>query len=189
MKINNENNVTSRLLKFLLGMMTLVFLLTALINGCKKSSPPTQARKPAQPAQRAVAAPQAVPATTEKQKEPIANYVYNRRDRRDPFAPLIANRRRGAVGEGVRVPGTLKSYDISDFTVQGIARKNGVYFALLQSPDKKSFTVYEGLTIGLNEGVIESITKNAVVTREEFIDPFGNSKSRQIILELHKGEE
>ncbi len=171
------------------GMLFVLVIVLTISYGCKKSSKPARAKKAVQPAQQVVEVAPEIPASEEKKnKDDVAGYVYNRRERRDPFKPLIEAKGK-ATGEGLKTIGTLESYDISDFVVQGIARKGGQYLALLQSPDNKSFTVIKGVSIGFNNGTIEDITPNEVITKEEFTDPFGNLKSRQIILELHKGEK
>jgi Tfp pilus assembly protein PilP len=171
------------------GMLFVLVIVLTISYGCKKSSKPARAKKAVQPAQQVVEVAPEIPASeVKKDEDEIAGYVYNRRERRDPFKPLIESRKRSS-GKASTAIGTLESYDISDFVVQGIAKKGGNYFALLQSPDNKSFTVNKGVSIGFNNGTIEDITPNEVITREEFTDSFGNLKSRQIILELHKGEE
>jgi type IV pilus assembly protein PilP len=187
-KINNKVKERSgRTFGLFAVLLFLLVILLTLPYGCKKSSKPARTKKAVQPAQQVVEVAPELPAP-EKDKDDIGGYVYNRRERRDPFKPLIEAKGK-ATGAGIKTTGTLESYDISDFTVQGIARKGGQYLALLQSPDNKSFTVNKGLSIGFNNGMIVDITPNEVITKEEFTDPFGNLKSRQIILELHKGEE
>ena len=170
---------------FIVLLLVVAVLTLPVLYGCKKSSNPVPA-KPAPPVRQAVEVTPEAPAEEEKKKDP--GYLYNRRGRRDPFKPLIEIARR-STGESSKTMGTLESYDISDFSVLGIGTKGDRYFALLQSPDNKSFTVNKGDIIGLNNGKIDNITQNKVVTIEKYTDPFGKIKSRQIILELHKGEE
>ncbi len=188
-KQNKVKERSGRTFGLFAGLLFVLVIVLTLSYGCKKSSSPARAKKAVQPAQQMVEVAQEIPVTEEKKdKDDAAGYVYNRRERRDPFKPLIESKGR-RPGTSVKSMGTLESYDISDFVVQGIARKGDQYFALIQSPDNKSFTVNKGVLIGFNSGTIEEITPNEVITKEEFTDPFGNIKSRQIILELHKGEE
>ena len=187
MKIK-EKDRSGRTLGLFSGLLFVLVIVLTFSYGCKKSSRPALEKKAVQPAKQVVEVAQEIPAPEEKKDKVDAGYVYNRRDRRDPFKALIEAKGR-ASRKDLKTTGTLESYDISDFVVQGIARKGGQYFALIQSPDNKSFTVNKGVLIGFNSGTIEDITPNEVITREEFTDPFGNLKSRQIILELHKGEE
>ncbi len=60
---------------------------------------------------------------------------------------------------------------------------------LIRLPDKKNYTITEGMTIGLQGGKVEKITKDSVVIREFIKDYRGNIKPRDTILKLHKGEE
>ena len=186
LKKNKEKDRSGRLSGLFRGLLFVLVIVLTLSYGCKKSPRSERAKKTVQPRQQVVEVTQEIPASEEKKKNDITAYVYNRRERRDPFKPLIEDKGHKVTHHTI---GTLESYDISDFVVQGIARKGGQYFALLQSPDNKSFTVDKGDAIGLNNGTIEDITSNEVITKERYTDPFGNHKSRQIILELHKGEE
>jgi type IV pilus assembly protein PilP len=112
-------------------------------------------------------------------------YVYDRRDRRDPFVPLIIAKK---VETKDRQTGTLESYDISEFALAAIARKGGEYFALLVAPDKRSFTVYKGTIVGLSKGKVADISDDKVKLAEYSRDFRGKLKSRDITLELNKGE-
>ncbi|MBI4682826.1 MAG: pilus assembly protein PilP [Nitrospirae bacterium] len=116
-----------------------------------------------------------------------AGYLYEQRDRRDPFVPLILPKKSRQKGEGIKA-GFLESYDISEFTLAAIAMKGKEYFALLITPDNKSFTVTRGNVIGMNKGTVKDITKNTLVIVEYTRDYKGELKPRQIILEFHKGE-
>jgi type IV pilus assembly protein PilP len=112
-------------------------------------------------------------------------YVYNRRDRRDPFVPLIVAKK---VETKDRQTGTLESYDISEFDLAAIARKGEEYFALLVAPDKRSFTVYKGTVVGLSKGKVADISDDKVKLVEYSRDFRGKLRSRDITLELNKGE-
>jgi len=115
-------------------------------------------------------------------------YVYKPRGRRDPFMPLIKPKKEKAEKGGVKVRGTLESYDIGDFILVAIARKGDEYYALLVAPDNRSFTVKEGTIIGLHKGRVEKILDDKVIIIEHSKDYKGRMKTRQITLELRKGE-
>lgn len=177
-----------KMYKPLKSTMVLCCLLGSVLvfsMGCaeKPAPPPAQKVKPAVAANTAAPAPEE---TVQEAAEP-EGYVYERRDRRDPFVPLIIPKKSAPKGEGPRV-GTLESYDISDFSLAAIARKGKSYFALVTTPDNRSFTVSKGSTIGMNRGKVKDITKNTLVIVEYSRDFRGDIKPRQIILEFHKGE-
>jgi len=112
-------------------------------------------------------------------------YVYKRGDRRDPFEPLIKPKR---VKRAETKAGTLESYDLGDFSLVAIAKKGNEYYALLVTPDNRSFTVVKGMRIGLNRGRVKDISPDRVVLAESFRDYKGELKSRLITLQLRKGE-
>ncbi len=166
-----------------------LIIISIAIIGCsnKPSSPPAQVAQSqsAKDTAKETAAPQPE-ATVQETPEP-EGYVYQQRDRRDPFVPLIVPKKTMKKGEGVIV-GTLESYDISEFTLAAIAKKGGRYYALITTPDNRSFTVNEGTVIGLYKGKVEGITKDKITIREYSRDYKGELKPRQFILEFHKGE-
>jgi len=116
-----------------------------------------------------------------------SGYVYQRRDRRYPFIPLIRPSSQKQKKEFVT--GTLESYDINEFKLSAIARRGSTYFALLVTPDNRSFTVRRGMRIGLNKGKVKEVSRNRVVLVEYARDYRGELKPRQITLEFNKGED
>jgi len=127
------------------------------------------------------------PAIVDEEEPKQEGYIYQRRDRRDPFIPLIVLKKSVQKGKGVK-PGTLASYDLNEFSLAAIARKGWKYYALLTTPDNRSFTVYKGTRVGLNKGKVKNISRDKIVLVEYSRDFRGEIKPRQIILEFHKGE-
>jgi Tfp pilus assembly protein PilP len=176
-------------------MMSTIVLFCALIilvlsfYGCKDKPSAPPARTPQKQgtvntgSQPVAAQPEAVAEEAPEQE----GYVYQQRDRRDPFIPLIVPKKKALKIEGTRA-GTLASYDISDFTLAAIAQKGGQYFALLTTPDNRSFTVHKGTSIGLYKGKVQDIAIDKIIITEYTSDYKGELKPRQIILEFHKGE-
>jgi type IV pilus assembly protein PilP len=114
-------------------------------------------------------------------------YIYQQRDRRDPFIPLIVPKKPVMKGEDIKV-GTLEGYDISEFTLAAVAKKGREYFALITTPDNRSFTINKGTPIGLNKGKVKDIRRDRIVLVEFSRDFRGKLKPRELILEFHKGE-
>lgn len=171
--------VTEQLILVSLAALLFTF---PFLSGCKKSSPPPPVKKAEAPKpdiQAELAAQEAVKSET--------GYVYDRRDRRDPFMPLIESTKKAAKKDEKRVMGTLASYDVGDFKVLAIAKKGDRRYALLLAPGNRSFTVYERTVLGLNNGQVEKITDNEVIIIEHIENYLGKIESRQLILELHKG--
>ena len=110
-------------------------------------------------------------------------YVYEQRNRRDPFMTLIVpTQKRGAAEE--RKVGTLEGYDLSEFVLAAIAKRGTAFFALLTAPDNRSFTVTKGDIIGLNKGRVEDISADKIVFVEYSRDYRGDRKPKQITLEI-----
>lgn len=170
--------------KLIIVSFVVSLLILPILSGCKKSSaPPAKAAKPAETPKPDLQTELAVQETAKNDQ----GYVYDRRDRRDPFMPLIESSKKAAKKDDKRVMGTLSSYDIGDFKVLAIANKGSRRYALLLAPGNRSFTVYEGTVLGFNNGKVEKITDNQVITIEHIENYLGKIESRQLILELHKG--
>jgi type IV pilus assembly protein PilP len=158
--------------------------------GCsdQPSSPPVQVAQTLPVA----AAPASQPSVAQPEAEALevpepTGYIYDRRDRRDPFVPLIVPKKKVKKDKDVK-PGTLESYDLSEFKLGAIAKKGKDYFALITTPDNRSFTVRKGMAIGLNKGKVKDITRDKIVLVEYSRDFRGERKPREIILEFRKGE-
>ena len=60
---------------------------------------------------------------------------------------------------------------------------------MITMPDKKSYTIKKGMTLGLNNGKVIDIKKDSVFIREQILDYKGQAKSKDTILKLRKEEE
>ncbi|GBE03488.1 Pilus assembly protein, PilP [bacterium BMS3Abin09] len=114
-------------------------------------------------------------------------YLYEQRNRRDPFVALVVPVKKRLNNEEIKI-GTLEGYDISEFVLAAIAKRGAEYFALLITPDNRSFTVTKGHIIGLNKGRVEDISKDKIVFVEYSRDYMGKLKPKKITLEFVKGE-
>ena len=157
--------------------------------GCGDKTPSRPVKKVAPP--KAIQPVAATPAASDEEEAlqdmGHEGYIYQQRDRRDPFVPLIVPTKK-LEGNAVRKIGTLESYDISEFKLSAIATKNTEYFALLVTPDNRSFTVHKGSIIGLSKGKVNQILSDKVILVEYSKDFRGEFKERQLILEFRKGE-
>jgi len=183
----SERYTMKRKYKLIIVSFVFAFFIISQVSGCKKGSGPSPKSDKKAPASTAEALPEGAVAETENDNK---GYVYERRDRRDPFVPLIVVAKKTSKSksdESKRVMGTIESYDIGDFKVLAIARKGDKRYALLLAPGNRAFTVYEGTVLGLHKGTVEKITDNQVRTIERVENYLGKIEARQLILELHKG--
>jgi len=153
--------------------------------GCKKEQPPV--KKPmAEKVQKTEAKQEekALPATTKAEHEEIN---YDSKGKRDPFLSLVEITKQKPIKKRGASP--FESYDIEEIKLLAIAWDKDKYYALIRLPNKKNYTITEGMTLGLMGGKVISITPDKVVIRESMKDYRGNMKPRDAILKLHKGEE
>jgi len=114
-------------------------------------------------------------------------YTYDAKGRKDPFlSPVTVTKQKQTKKKGAS---PFESYDIAEIKLLAIAWDKNRYFALILLPDKKTYTITEGLSLGLEGGKVEKIAKDSVVIREYVRDYRGDIKPRDTILKLHKGEE
>ncbi len=169
-------------------LMSLLIIIAFSVSACNNQPPPPV--KVAQPHPAVTAGSQAAvstPAPDEKEVPEQEGYIYEQRDRRDPFVPLIVPKK-SVSKSGKAKEGTLESYDLSEFSLAAIAKKGREYFALLTTPDNRSFSVIKGNAIGLNKGKVKDIKKDRIIIVEYSQDYRGQFKARELILEFHKGE-
>jgi Tfp pilus assembly protein PilP len=114
-------------------------------------------------------------------------YKYDAKGRRDPFLSLVTVTKQKQVKKKGASP--FESYDIIEIKLLAIAWDKNKYFALVRLPDKKTYTITEKMSLGLEGGKVEKINKDSVVIREYIKDYRGDIKPRDTILKLHKGEE
>ncbi len=167
--------------------ITLILLSLLLITGCADKEPqkgalPQKADKPSAEKK----APDAVSKSEEKVTAGIPiGYEYNPQGRRDPFKSLVAketdDKKKGAT--------PLEQDDIIAIRLTAIVWSGAQHHALITLPDGKSYTVRKGMRIGLDGGVVESITKDTVVVRQHIKDKKGTFKSKDFILRLRAEEQ
>lgn len=164
-------------------MRIIPMFLVALLAGAAIG----QAQAPAAPA----APPPAAPPATQKPAlpSPPPNFQYNAEGRRDPFLDLV-NRGTDAVRGGnasAKRPDGVPGLETNAIVVRGIMQSRGAWLAMVSGPDGKVFTVRAGDK--LFDGVIRTITAQAVVILQEVNDPLSLEKQREVRKFLRGGEE
>ena len=146
---------------------------------------PSPAPAPA-PATASPAAPP--PSATPPQVAPDANniisYEYNGYGRRDPFTSLIIkkqpDKKKGLV--------PMENFEVSEFRLIAILWNRAGYYAVVTLPDGKSYTIKEGMKLGLHSGKVYKINKDSVIIREQIRNERGVMGPQDTILKL-RGEE
>jgi Tfp pilus assembly protein PilP len=146
------------------------------------------AQAPAQPPAKKDAAP-APPKPNPNLPAPPANYEYASDGRRDPFLSLV-NRGIDMAGQPQQstrradgVPGLLTA----EVTVRGIVQTRGAFVAMVAGADGKVYSVRAGDKLA--DGVVRTVTADAVVIVQEVNDPLSLEKQREVRKLLRGGEE
>jgi type IV pilus assembly protein PilP len=150
-------------------------------------------KKPAQKkAQPQAAAPQAAasvasaaPQNQVKAEKEI--YTYETKGRRDPFVPLNEVVKEKTLKKKGSKP--IENVDVEEIKVIAVAWDSQQYYAMVTLPDKKSYTIRKGMTLGLYGGRVLDITKDSVIITEQIKDYKGQLKTKDTILKLRKEEE
>jgi Tfp pilus assembly protein PilP len=175
--------------EFYTALFTIIIFASMIFYGCNDNTTPPAGtlKKPAVTNTVIVPQAQKPEAVLEAEDAPEQEgYIYEQRGRRDPFSSLIIPTEE--IKKDDSKIGTLEGYDLSEFVLLAIAQKGPLYYALLATPDKRSFTVNKGNTIGLRKGKVTEIKSDMIALVEYTKDYKGEKIPRQIILEFHKGE-
>ena len=158
---------------------TLLLIVLFLLSGVAA----VRAQKPA-PAPAATPAPVPNPALP----TPPANFQYSPDGRRDPFVSLV-NRGTDARGSAAlaKRPEGVAGLDTMSLVVKGTMQSRGAWLAMVAGLDGKLYTVRAGDK--LFDGVIRTITAQAVVILQEVNDPLSLEKQREVRKFLRGGDE
>lgn len=176
----------------MIRIFSAIVLLSITGFACKKETPlppvQTQTQTIQAAAPQKALAPQILP---EQKKNESETYLYTPQGRRDPFLSIIeaAKRERETERKRKKVR-PVEAYDAADINVIAIAQDKEEYYAMVQLPDKKYFTVKTGMTLGLYGGKVTKITAQGIILREYVKNYMGELQPRDTILRLRKeGEE
>lgn len=157
-----------------IAALAVLVLLAAPANTVAQQPVPA----PAAPPPAAAAGPQ-LPA-------PPPNYQYDPEGRRDPFLSLF-NRGADARGQNIKRAEGVQGLLTGELVVRGIIQIRGAYVAMVAGPDGKVFSVRAGDRLA--DGVIRTVTAQAVVILQEVNDPLSLEKQREVRKFLRGGEE
>lgn len=128
-----------------------------------------------------------VPKPAKKQENEQAFYDYDPRGRRDPFTSLIDIAKEKQRQKKSSNP--LENFDVNEIKLTAIVWDKNGHYALITLPNKKSYTIRKGMTLGLYGGHVEKITRDSVVVRQQIPDYRGRIETSDTILKLRKEGE
>ncbi len=160
------------------GLVLILWSYAAVVG----AQTPLQAEKP--PANAGAAQP-AQPGQPAKPAPPAETYTYESEGRRDPFTTLLGTGSETQLtpkrGEGA---GGLT---VAEISVRGIVQSRGTLIAMVQGPDKRTFTVHQGDKFV--DGTVKTITPQGLIIVQEVNDPLSLVKQREIRKQLRSLEE
>lgn len=159
-----------------------------LLSSCGGGSPPSPitSKEKAAPLAKREASKEAAKKEAEKKEEP-AQYAYSPAGKPDPFKPFI---QLTAVRGQSSVPLTpLQKYEVNQLKLVAIIASPDGNVALVEDGTGKGFFLKRGVAIGKNDGKVTKILRDRVVVEEVFQDIYGQTKTQEVILHLHKPEE
>jgi Tfp pilus assembly protein PilP len=106
---------------------------------------------------------------------------------RDPFSSLVLKAKQE---EAKRPKGMhpLESYSVDEFKLIAIVWNRAERYAMVTTPDGKSYTIKEGMTVGIHNGKVLKIEPKVVLIREFIKDYKGVVKPRDYTLKLREEE-
>lgn len=126
--------------------------------------------------------PAAVATQSASQPDP---YTYNPAGRRDPFRSLIIT----GGKRSVEFLPPLQRREVSELKYVAVVWGALGTYGLLEMPDGKGYAVRVGTRVGPNQGVVKRITAKDLTVLERYVDFFGDTRMREVVLELRTREE
>jgi Tfp pilus assembly protein PilP len=112
-------------------------------------------------------------------------FSYHAEGRRDPFLTLV---RRGVEGRSDgRRPQGVAGLAVAEVTLKGVLASQGAYFAMIQGPDLRTYVVHPNDR--LLDGMVKTITPDAIVIVQDVSDPLSLTKQREVRKTLRVAEE
>jgi hypothetical protein len=137
-----------------------------------------QTPKPATPAPAGTPATSA-PGAPASPAKTGAGYTYDPAGRRDPFVSLAARGGELPTGVGGARPPGIGGVLVSEVTVKGVIKSSkGGFIALVQSPDNHTYMIHAGDKVF--DGLVKTITQDAVVFSQDVNDPLSLVKQREV---------
>jgi len=172
--------------------ISLLILCLFLIGGCGQGAPPSsipsKIKAPSVEKKKEVPTKMEVAEKKEPEKKEEAEYSYNPAGKPDPFRPFIQLiSARGSSGTAPMTP--LQKYDISQLKLVAIISSPGGNIALVEDVAGKGYFLKKGTWIGKNDGKVTKILKDKVIVEEVYQDIFGQTKTNEVSIFLHKVEE
>ena len=111
------------------------------------------------------------------------DFVYDSRDRRDPFRSSFWIQ---PVRDTPRGP--LEQYELGQLAISAIVWETNRPRALVADPTGSAYVVKEGSKIGKNDGLVIHIGDNLVLVKETYIDFAGEQSTKDVELRMRTSQ-
>jgi len=178
---SERNKIARWSITFLIAFL---FLIGGCGGGTTPSSLPSKTKSPT------VEKKKQEPTKVTEKKEPEKKeeeYSYSPAGKQDPFKPFIQLVSARSGSRAALTP--LQKFDISQLKLVAIISAPWGNIALVEDVTGKGYFLKKGTWIGKNDGKVTKILKDKVIIEEVYQDIFGQTKTNEISLSLHKVEE
>ncbi len=168
-----------------------LFLMGGCGGGTPPSSLPAKTKSPSvekKSVEKKKEEPAKVAEQKVQEKKEEKEFTYNPAGKPDPFKPFIQLTPIRESSRGTPLT-PLQKYDISQLKLVAIICTHEGNIALVEDATGKGYFLKKGVWIGKNDGKVTKILKDKVIIEEAYQDVFGQTKTQEISLILHKGEE
>lgn len=168
-------------------------LLLAMVGLMGCSEEPLESEQPVNPPKKKEVVQEENKDVKSTPAEQEVAFTYNAENRRNPFKPLISPKIEPkevvAVSRPQAVLTPLERYDTHEYKLVGVIAGRGGDYAMVESPDGKTYNFKVGTRIGKREGVVQKITDGEVVIKEIIRYDTGDTKEVETTLSLNKPNE
>lgn len=122
--------------------------------------------------------------------KPYESFTYDPTNLRDPFSPLIKEKKKvSVIGHGLRPDSNRKREALEQFSLDSLVfvgnlERNGKIWALIAAPDNTVYRVQPGNHLGENFGEILSISETTILIKEIIPNGTGGWIDRKVSLQL-----
>jgi hypothetical protein len=101
---------------------------------------------------------------------------------RNPFHTFLYTKQPKLFFKEGELP--LMQYSLSSLKIVGIMARSGHYYAMLQTPDGRSYIVSDGSVVGVSRARITSITDNSIIFIEKTFNALGQMHIITIVMKI-----
>lgn len=125
---------------------------------------------------------------------PYEPFIYDANSLVEPFNPakmVVSRQNKNAAGapDQNRQREPLEAYDLEKLIMKGTLLKNKKMVAIVETPDKSTYSAQIGSYMGQNFGVITKISDTEITLKETIEDSSGEWVERTTILPLQEQEQ